>query len=613
MKINEKVTLKVQNLPLKPGVYLFKSADNKVLYIGKARKLKNRVSSYFNQARHHSPRITVMVNKVADLEVFVVDTESEALILENELIKKHHPRYNVMYRDDKSYPYVCVTLESRPRVFPTRTIVKDGSTYYGPYDHVGHMKRMLEVIRENFDLCTCAVSDKSYDRTRNLPKWESCVRKYFNHCSCEMPSDIYNDRLRAIKRILDGKTNELIKELKEEMKIASQNLSFEEAAKIRDRIISIEKYSQKMKMVANSDINRDVFGIIADEENSIACGVLLKVREGKLISKFHRFLRNIEGMEKDVMLQSFVEDYYTGMHAGAIPDEVYVSQELPESDLLIAYLNDELGKKVYFHHPKIGEKAALVAMAEQNAQLLLNEKILALMKAVGDRIPHSVKQLQIDLRLKRLPRRIECFDNSNFQGTDPVASMVSFVDGKARKSEYKRFKIKTVVGPDDFASMREILTRRYSRLMKEKGQIPDLIIVDGGKGQLSSAVEVLTEIGFIGQADLIGLAKRLEEVFKPGYSDSFQIPKTSSSLKLLQRARDEAHRFAITFHRERRKKRIFTSELLDIDGIGEKTLQKLLTTFGSVKKIKEADEDSLKKAVGPKLAKALVENFKQSS
>jgi len=235
------------------------------------------------------------------------------------------------------------------------------------------------------------------------------------------------------------------------------------------------------------------------------------------------------------------------------------------------------------------------------------------MKAEGDRIPHSVKQLQKDLRLKRLPRRIECFDNSNFQGTDPVASMVCFVDGVARKSEYKRYKIKTVEGPDDFASMREILTRRYTRLMKEKGQIPDLIIVDGGKGQLSSAVEVLTNIGFIDQADLIGLAKRLEEVFKPGYVDSFQIPKNSSSLKLIQRARDEAHRFAITFHRERRKKRIFTSELLDLAGIGEKTLQKLLTAFGSVKKIKEADEESLRKVVGPKLAKTLVENFKQSS
>jgi len=428
-----------------------------------------------------------------------------------------------------------------------------------------------------------------------------------------MPSDIYNDRLRAIKRILDGKTIELTKELKEEMKIASQNLSFEEAAKIRDRMISIDKYSQKMKVVANEDINRDVFGLVADEENSIACGVLLKVREGKLISKFHRFLKNIEGLEKSAILQSFVEDYYTGMHAGAIPDEVYVSEELPENDLLLAYLNDELGKKVYFHHPKIGEKAALVGMAYQNAQLLLNEKILEMMKAEGDRIPHSVKQLQKDLRLKRLPRRIECFDNSNFQGTDPVASMVCFVDGVARKSEYKRYKIKTVEGPDDFASMREILTRRYTRLMKEKGQIPDLIIVDGGKGQLSSAVEVLTNIGFIDQADLIGLAKRLEEVFKPGYVDSFQIPKNSSSLKLIQRARDEAHRFAITFHRERRKKRIFTSELLDLAGIGEKTLQKLLTAFGSVKKIKEADEESLRKVVGPKLAKTLVENFKQSS
>lgn len=601
--------LKVKNLPLKPGVYLFKDRKDKILYVGKARKLKNRVSSYFQQSKNHSPRIDLMVSKIIDVEVFVVDSESEALILENELIKKHHPRYNVMYRDDKSYPYICVTNEERPRVFPTRTVIKDGSTYYGPYDHVGHMKRMLEVIRESYDLCTCAVSSKSIDRTRNLPKWNSCVRKFFESCSEQLNSDLYADRLKSIQRILDGKTDLLLKELKEEMQIASQALDFEAAARIRDRMHSIQKYSDRMKVVDKHDVSRDVFALATEAEQNIGCGVLLKVREGKLLGKFHRFIKNIEGIEESELLQSFIEDYYTGQHAGSVPEEVYVQEELPDSAPLIAYLNDELGKKVLFRSPQRGEKAALISMAEKNARLLLNEKVIELMKADGERIPHSVKQLQKDLNLSRLPRRIECFDNSNFQGTDPVASMVCFVDGQPRKSEYKRFKIKTVEGPDDFASMREVLTRRYSRLLKEGGHLPDLIIVDGGKGQLSSAVDALKNIDYLGNSDLIGLAKRLEEVFKPGFADPFMIPKNSSALKLIQRARDEAHRFAITFHRERRKNRTFTTELTAIQGVGNKMAEKLLKEIGSLKKIKEAEEVQLKSVVGPVLAAKIWSHF----
>lgn len=600
---------KVKNLPLKPGVYLFKNAKGQTLYVGKARKLRNRVSSYFRQSGHHSPRITVMVGHITDLEVYVVDSEAEALILENELIKKHHPRYNVMYRDDKSYPYICITKEERPRVFPTRTVIKDGSSYYGPYDHVGHMKRMLETIRETYELCTCAVSEKSIDRTRNMPKWESCVLKFFEQCSCNLAQDIYQDRLKGIRKVLDGKTDSLIRDLKEEIEMASKALAFEEAAKIRDRMISLQKYSSRMKVVATQKVDRDIFAILTAPEINLACGMLLKVREGKLLGRFHRFIKNIEGIETAELLQSFVEDYYTGQHAGAIPEEVYVSVPLADDGPVVAYLNDALGKKVKFHHPKQGEKAELTAMAEKNARLLLNEKELELMKAEGERIPHSVKQLQKDLRLARLPRRIECFDNSNFQGTDPVASMVCFVDGAPRKSEYKRFKIKTVVGPDDFASMREILHRRYSRVQREGLQAPDLIIVDGGKGQLSAAVAALKEIDFLGNADIVGLAKRLEEVFLPGYSDPIMIPKNSSALKLLQRARDEAHRFAITFHRERRKKRTLTTELTQIEGIGEALSKKLLQHFGSLKKIRQASFEELRSVIGPKKAEKIISYF----
>jgi excinuclease ABC subunit C len=382
------------------------------------------------------------------------------------------------------------------------------------------------------------------------------------------------------------------------MQIASEALAFEEAAQIRDSLEAVKHYSQKMKMVATKKVDRDVFAIRKDEEIGEACGVLFKIREGKLIGKFRRFLKNIEGLEMGEMLQSFVEDYYTGQYTAAIPDEVYLSHELPETEPLEQYLHQERGKNVPVHVPQIGEKKQLIKMAQSNARLHLNERALEKAKAERDRIPHAVKELKEHLKLDRLPRRIECFDNSNLQGSDPVASMVCFVDAKPRKSEYKRFNIKTVEGPDDFASMKEILTRRYSRVMKEGKQIPDLIIVDGGKGQLSSAVEALEEIGFYGECDIIGLAKRLEEVFLPGMSHPIMIPKKSSALKLLQQARDEAHRFAITFHRKKRSKRTVKTELINIEGVGEKTAQKLLQKFGSVSKIKELDKKTIQDFIG---------------
>jgi excinuclease ABC subunit C len=600
---------KVANLPASPGVYIYKDKNDSVLYVGKAKKLRNRVRSYFQESRPVDGRIRSMVSRIADLEVIVTDSEGEALILENTLIKKHQPRYNIMYRDDKSYPYICVTPGPKPRIFPTRTVIKDGSKYFGPYDSVSHLRRMLETIRKGFGLCTCAVSPKIIDKTRGVPKWHSCFDDYLQNCSGDWPDDIYQDTIRKVERILNGKTDQLVRELKEEIEIASQALEFEQAAKLRDSMISVQKYSQKMKVVANQLVNRDIFAVKRDEELSEACGVLFRIREGKLVGKFHRFMKNIEDLKDEELLQSFVEDYYTGQYAGAIPDEVYLSHELPDVEPLTQYLEHELGKKVKVHVPQIGEKAQLIKMAVVNAELLISERLLQKQTAERDRIPHAVKELKEHLRLKRLPRRIECFDNSNFQGEDAVASMVTFVDAKPRKSEYKKFHIKTVEGPDDFASMREIIKRRYGRVKKDKLQLPDLIVVDGGKGQLNAAIEALKEIDFYGEAEIVGLAKRLEEVFIPGYADSVMIPKKSTALKLLQQARDEAHRFAITFHRQKRAKRTFKTELTDIKGVGEKTAQKLLRQYQSVSEIKKLSKDELEKEVGPKAAEAIYIHF----
>ncbi|GAA5520966.1 excinuclease ABC subunit UvrC [Aliifodinibius salicampi] len=603
---------KVDHLPLSPGVYIFKDKKGRELYIGKAKRLRNRVRSYFQDSGGHDGRIRVMVKKIDDLDVIVTDSESEALILENNLIKKHQPRYNVMYRDDKTYPYICITNEERPRVFSTRTVIKDGSKYFGPYDSVMHMKRMMETIRKAFDLCTCAVARKTVNRTKGPPKWHSCFDDYLESCSGDWDLEEYQETIKKVERMLNGRTKALIRDLKEEMSIASDDLAFEQAARIRDSLKAVQKYSKKMKMVASKQVDRDLFALRVDKEISEACGVLFKVREGKLISKFHRFLKNIDHLEKGEMLQSFVEDYYTGSQefgSDTIPDEVYVSHELKNDEPLYQYLSEQRGKQVRIHRPQRGEKAKMIRMALSNAKLMLGERKLEKEKAARKRIPHSIKELKEQLDLDRLPRRIECFDNSNLQGSDPVASMVCFVDARTRKSEYKRFNIKTVEGPDDFASMKEVLERRYSRVMKEKQHIPDLIVVDGGKGQLSSAVAALKEIGFYGECEVIGLAKRLEEVFVPGKSKPIMIPKKSSALKLLQRIRDEAHRFAINFHRDKRSKRTIKTELTQIKGVGKKTAQKLLKEFGSVSSVQKAPLDELQAEIGTKMGQRVFNYF----
>lgn len=603
--MNESLLEKLANLPTSPGVYLYKDVKGQVIYVGKAKKLRNRVRTYFQDSANHSGKTQVMVSKIVDLELIVTDTEAEALILENNLIKKLKPRYNISYRDDKSLPYICMSTGERARFFPTRTIIRDGSKYFGPYDHVGKMRDMLEIIRKTFGLCTCAVSSRNLDRSRSLPKWRSCFEEYVSTCSVELPVGEYQQVTKKVQQLLNGKTDDLIKELKIDMDEAALELRFEDAARIRDGISALQKYSEKMKVVSSDAIDRDIFALEVNFEEGIACGVLFRVRDGRLLGRMHKYLQDVDDRSPEEMLQAFVEDYYTSDLAAVTPQEVHLSHELPDDEPLFEYLWQEYGKKVPILIPKIGDKAQMIRMAQANARLLIGDWITQKTKAEHDRIPHSVRNLQTELGLRTPPRRIECFDNSNLQGTDPVASMVCFVDGKPKAAEYKRFHIKTVQGPDDFASMREVLTRRYSRVRLTGAQLPDLIVVDGGKGQLSSGVEALIDVGIFGQVPIIGLAKRLEEIFVPGKADSVMLPKTSSGLKLLQRLRDEAHRFAITFHRDKRSKRTFRSELTDIPGVGKTTAEKLLKHFGSVKKVSQADFGQLEKVSGKSIAEKI--------
>lgn len=601
--MNPVLSAKLANLPTRPGVYQHKDAEGKVLYVGKAKSLRSRVRSYFQDSRPRDARITALVRKIEDVEVIVTDTEAEALILENNLIKKLKPRYNVNLRDDKTYPYICIKNERFPRIFPTRRVVRDGSKYFGPYTSGKAMKATLDTIRSLFKLRSCSL----YLSEANIEagKFSTCLDYHINKCAgpCVGYEDEahYNESIAQIEQFLSGRTSELTDRVREKMVEAATSRRFEEAAELRDRLKAIESYTAKQKIVVTEDINRDVFALHTDAEHDVGCGVLFKIREGKIVGRNHKYLRRIEGKTDTSLMQSYVEDYY--LDTMFFPDQVFLSTALEDDAPLVEFLREQRGKKVEIRVPERGDKAELIRMAEANAKLLVDEWKLQKAKQEEGRIPHSVQALQRDLRLKHLPRRIECFDISHLGGTGTVASCIVFVDGRPKKSEYRTFKIRSVDGkPDDFASMREVIARRYKRTLEENGPWPDLLLIDGGKGQLSSSVEALKSVDVYGKFTVIGIAKRLEEVFFPGDSQAIFIPKTSSSLRLLQRCRDEAHRFAVTFQRKQRSK-VLRSELLDVPGIGEKTVRKLMKSFGSLKRIKAASEPDLAAVAGKSAAR----------
>lgn len=590
---------KLAHLPTGPGVYKHKSEDGKVLYVGKAKNLRNRVRSYFQESRPKDGRLKALVRRIVDVEVIVTDTEAEALILENNLIKQLKPRYNVNLRDDKTYPYICIKNEPFPRIFTTRRVVRDGSQYFGPYTDGKRLKLLMRTIRNLFKLRTCSLNLSETNIAAG--KFSVCLEYHIKKCAgpCEGFQDeaSYLATIDRIRQLLNGKTRDLIVRLEADMKAAAANMNFEEAAELRDQIDAVTKYSERQNIVMQDQADRDICALAVDRVENAAMGVMFKVRDGKVLDRQHKLLRQIEGRTEEDLMQAFLEDYYT--EASFFPDEILTTVALTEPAPLAEYLQAQRGKQVKIRVPERGDKAQLARMVAANARLLLDEFKLEKAKRDEGRIPHAVTTLKTDLRLNALPRRIECFDISHLGGTGTVASCVVFVDGKPKKSEYRTYKIQSAEGkPDDFQSMREVITRRYRRVDEEHKPWPDLIVIDGGKGQLSSAVEALKALGGYGQAPVIGLAKRLEEVFFPGDSESIRIPKTSASLQLLQRVRDEAHRFAITFQRKQRKKRVLHSELQDISGIGEKTAQKLLKAFGSVRKVKQASPEELEAVVG---------------
>lgn len=608
---------KLNSLPANAGIYQFKDKNGKIIYVGKAKNLRNRVRQYFT-SRNAGPRIERMVSLIKDLEIINTDSEVESLILEMNLIKELKPRYNVNLKDDKTYPYIVVTNEPFPRVFPTRKRRSDGSKYFGPYTDVGTMKYSLKMMRDIFMIRTCSfhITQESIEQK----KFKLCLEYHIHKCEgpCEglVTQEKYNEMIDEAEKVLNGKTSTLIKELRSKMDASAAEQHFEEAARMRNKINSLEVYSERQKIVYEDMLDRDVFGFVKEEDEG--CAMVLNIRDGKVIGKRHFYLDTIEDKTDSEILESVLFKYYS--ENNFIPDEIDLQSEIADKEAMREWFSKKSNKRVDIVFPKRGDKLKLLALVKTNAQYMLDE--LKLQRLKREFIPNSISSLKRDLRLTKLPRKIECFDISNIQGTDTVASMVVFHDGKPRKSEYRKFKIQTAsneVGrPDDFASMREVIYRRYIKSVEQAKSgdnkadskpkpLPDLIVVDGGKGQLSSAVKVLNDIGIKNQ-NIIGLAKKLEEVYIPDSSDPQSIPKTSSGLKLLQRIRDEAHRFAVTFHRSLRDKRTLTSELETITGIGKKTAGKLLTDFGSVEKIKEQvmnHYEEFEKKAGKKTAERL--------
>lgn len=595
---------RLQALPANPGVYKFKAADGTILYVGKARNLRSRVRQYFS-SRQQEPRLAKLVSRIADVEIMATSSEVEALILEANLIKSIRPRYNVLLKDDKSYPYIVITNEPYPRVFVTRRVLKDGSRYFGPYADVKTMRHALKTVRDIFMIRSCNYDLN--DETVGRKKYKICLDYHIKKCEgpCEglVSREHYNRMIDQVAQVLKGRTDSVIDLLKTDMERASGDLKFEEAARLRDKMQAVEVYQEKQRVVDRNGVDRDIVAVAARGDD--ACGVIFQVRGGMVLGSRNFVMANAEGRTDGQLVEAVLERYY--LDADDVPGELFLSAEVESEDLIRSWLETRRGGPVSLEVPRAGEKAKLVAMVKNNATLVLGELELQRMKR-GDFVPHAVKALQADLRLATAPRRIECFDISNIQGSDTVASLVVFLNGKARKSEYRKFKIRSVEGPDDFASMREVVERRYRRVAEQEGTPPDLIVIDGGKGQLSAAGEVLKSLG-MEAVPVIGLAKRLEEVFVPGQAEPVPIPRTSAGLKLLQQIRNEAHRFAVTYHREVRSKRILSTELDLIKGVGTIRARELLEVFGSVQGVKFASEEQLADIVGPSVAQRIKEYF----
>ena len=583
---------KLKSLPGKPGVYLMKDARSRIIYVGKTRALRQRIRSYFQKTRLTAPKAVALASRIRDFDYVATESEVDALLLEDHLIKEHKPKYNVMLRDDKSFPFIMVTNEAFPRVVVTRNVRQDGARYFGPYTNVKAMRRTIDLVRKVFPLRTCpsAKAWPSMDRP--------CLDYYIDRCPGPCKGHIgeegYGEIIEQVCQFLTGRTKDLLNQLKERMARASEQLQFELAGRIRDQIVAIEKTTIRQRAFSSREVDRDIIGLARNGTD--VCGAVLQVREGKLLGKEHFFLTAPEESTEPETLGAFLTQYY--LAAQLWPDEILLAGEPDGMETFREWMARQRGSKVEIAVPRRGDKAAMVRLAVQNAELQLNTHALKQAEArVRRSMPASVGSLQEILGLETPPRRVETFDISNIQGSDPVASMVCFVDGRPRKSDYRKFKVRDVIGPNDFAMMQEVVGRRYRRLIDQNKPLPDLILIDGGKGQLSSVRQVLNELGLV-DLPVIGLAKRLEEVFRPGQSEPILVPRTSPALKMLMQARDEAHRFAVTFHRQQRGRRMIRSELDNIPGVGPKRKQQLILALGSVENIRECTEEELRTVQG---------------
>ena len=591
---------KLKLLPDRPGVYIMKDSQGKIIYVGKAVVLKNRVRQYFQSNKNHTPKVRAMVSHIADFEIIMTHTEVEALILECNLIKKHRPRYNISLKDDKTYPYVKVTVQEEfPRVFITRRVLKDGARYFGPYTNATAVHESLKLLRRLFPLRTCK-------HLQERPCLEYHIKRCLAPCAGKVEKDEYDAMIRAVLLFLEGRTEEVEKELQYRMEAAAEAYHFEIAARLRDQLLAVRKIAEKQNIVTGSG-DQDAVGMARSE-----IGVVVQIffiRAGKMIGREHFLLRGSEEESDEAILTAFLQQYYH--RAAFIPREVLLPRELPQEDrqLMEAWLSEKKKRaKVQLVCPQRGTKHDIVVMAAGNAAKYLQDEA-ARIKQANAQTRGAVEELGRYLGLKNPPERMECFDISHIQGSETVASMVVFEGGLPKKTDYRRFKIRSTEGkPDDFLSMREVTTRRYVGL--PEAELPDLIVIDGGKGQLSSALEIIRQQAGHKKVPVVGLAKQFELVFREGESEPVVLPRHSQALYLIQRIRDEAHRFAITYHRNLRGKRNLVSVLDHIVGIGPKRRQALWSHFGTLAKIKSASVEELAEVDGMNMPAAeAVYNF----
>lgn len=586
-------------IPHEPGVYRFLDESGIILYVGKAKSLRNRVASYFGERKGRAHKTRVLVKNADHLEFTLVETEADALLLENSLIKKYQPRYNVMLKDGKSYSYLCIKKERFPRVFITRRVIRDGSTYFGPYTSKYRLKIILDLIKQLFPLRTCTLnlSQPNIDSGKFKVCLEYHIKNCIGPCVGFEPEEEYNEKIAQIKNILKGNFSAVIQHFKKEMQKMAENLEFEKAQQMKDKLDAFNDYQAKSTVVSTKIRDVDVFTIASAEKEAYIN--YLKIVNGAIIhTHTQELVINLDDEEEDLLQYTIPllrERFNSIAQELILPYPITLTEE----DLTVTV-------------PKIGDKKKLLELSEKNVKFYLMQKQKEAVSRTNKQTPAEriLRTMQKDLQMDVLPIHLECFDNSNIQGAHPVSSCVVFKNAKPSKKDYRHFNIKTVEGPNDFASMEEVVRRRYSRLVRENSPLPQLIIIDGGKGQLSAATKIIRELGIEDKVTIIGIAKRLEEIFFPDDPIPLYIDKKSETLKVIQQARNEAHRFAITFHRDQRSRAFLGTELTDIPGIGDKTAEKLLTHFGSVKKLRQATAAQIAEASNLNVAKKVMDYFK---